>query len=366
VAGRRTVGGLTVRAVVYRGPRDLAVTDVPDRPLRPGDVRVSVVTACVCGTDVRIYEGEHSAYANGVGREPGHEIVGRVAQADTLPPGLERGDLVFIAPNIGCGRCGQCARGNENLCATTEGIGITLDGGFAEHVVVPARAVTRGNLIRLDDASGTDAAVLIEPLACVLRGQDKINVGSGDTVLVGGGGPVGLLHIALARVRGASLVICSEPSPERRAAARTAGAAVVVDPGSGDLDAAVAEATDGAGVDVVITAAPVHALQTAAVRLAAPTGRVLFFGGLPRSRPTVELDTNAIHYKELTVAGTTASTLDDCRRAAELVGHGRIELDWMISDRIGLPDLAQAIAKVRDAAVLKVVVKPSTAKEPAR
>jgi L-iditol 2-dehydrogenase len=360
------VGGLTVRAVVYRGPRDLAVTDIPDRPLHPGDVRVSVVSAGVCGTDVRIFSGEHSAYANGVGRVPGHEILGRVAQADTLPPGLAPDDLVFIAPNIGCGRCRQCARGNENLCATTEGIGITLDGGFAEHVVVPARAVTQGNLIRLDDASGTDAAVLIEPLACVLRGQDKINVGPGDTVLVGGGGPVGLLHIALARARGASLVICSEPSPERRAAARTAGAAVVVDPGSGDLDATVAEATDGAGADVVITAAPVHALQTAAVRLAAPTGRILFFGGLPRSRPTVELDTNAIHYKELTVAGTTASTLDDCRRAAELVGHGRIELEWMVSDRIGLPDLVRAIAKVQDAAALKVVVKPSTAKEAAR
>jgi L-iditol 2-dehydrogenase len=355
-----------MRAVVYRGPRDLAVTEVPDHALRPGDVRVTVVSAGVCGTDVRIFKGEHSAYASGVGRVPGHEIVGRVAEAGTLPPGLAPGDLVFIAPNIGCGQCRQCVRGNENLCAATEGIGITLDGGFAEHVVVPARAVGRGNLIRLDDASDPDAAVLIEPLACVLRGQDKVNVGTGDTVLVGGGGPVGLLHIALARARGASLVICSEPSPERRAAARTAGAAVVVDPGSGDLDAVVAEATDGAGTDVVITAAPVHALQNAALRLAAPSGRILFFGGLPRSRPTVELDTNAIHYKELTVAGTTASTLDDCRRAAELVGQERIELDWMVSDRVGLPNVAQAIAKVQEAAALKVVVKPSTAKEAAR
>jgi L-iditol 2-dehydrogenase len=293
------------------------------------------------------------------------EIVGRVAEADTMPPGLALGDLVFIAPNIGCGRCRQCARGNENLCATTEGIGITVDGGFAEQVVVPARAVARGNLIRLDGACSADAAVLIEPLACVLRGQNKIDVGAGDTVLVTGGGPVGLLHIALARTRGASLVICSEPSPDRRAAARTAGAAVVVDPGSSDLEAAVAEATDGAGMDVVITAAPVHALQAAALHLAAPTGRVLLFGGLPRSRPTVELDTNTIHYKELTVTGTTASTLDDCRRAAELVGQRRIELEWMVSDRARLNNFAQAIAKVQDAAARKVVVKPSTAKDTA-
>jgi L-iditol 2-dehydrogenase len=354
-----------VRAVVYHGPEDLPVVDVPDRPLHPGDVRVTVVSAGVCGTDVRIFKGEHSAYADGVGRVPGHEIVGRVAEADTLPAGLAHGDLVFIAPNIGCGRCRQCARGNENLCATTEGIGITLDGGFAEHVVVPARAASRGNLIRLDDACSADAAVLIEPLACVLRGQGKIGIRAGDTVLVAGGGPVGLLHIALAALRGASLVMCLERSPDRRSAARTAGAAVVVDPGRDDVDAAVAKATDGAGVDVVITAAPVHALQASALHLAAPTGRVLFFGGLPRSRPTVELDTNAIHYKELTVTGTTASTLDDCRAAAELVGQGRMDLEWMVSERVHLTDFAQAIAKVRDATARKVVVKPSTAKETA-
>jgi L-iditol 2-dehydrogenase len=352
-----------MRAVVYHGPRDLPVIDVPDRPLHPGDVRVTVVSAGVCGTDVRIFKGEHSGYADGVGRVPGHEIVGHVAEADTVPPGLTPGDLVFVAPNIGCGECRQCAQGNENLCATTEGIGITLDGGFAESVVVPARAADRGNLIRLDEDADADAAVLIEPLACVLRGQGKINVGAGDTVLVGGGGPVGLLHIALATVRGAALVICSEPSPDRRAAARRAGAAVVVDPG--DVDAAVLEATGGVGMDVVITAAPVHALQAAALHLAAPTGRVLFFGGLPHSRPTVELDTNAIHYKELTVAGTSASTLDDCRRAAELVGQGRIDLEWMVSDRVGLTDFAQAIAKVQDGTARKVVIKPSTAKETA-
>jgi L-iditol 2-dehydrogenase len=352
-----------VRAVVYRGPRDLPVTDVPDRPLQAGDVRVTVVSAGVCGTDVRIFKGEHGAYANGAGRIPGHEIVGRVAEADSLPPGLVPGDLVFVAPNIGCGQCRQCAQGNENLCAGTEGIGITLDGGFAENVVVPARAARRGNLIRLDDASGPDAAVLIEPLACVLRGQEKINVGAGDTVLVGGGGPVGLLHTALAKARGASLIICSDPSPDRRDAARRAGAAVVVDPGG--VDSAVAEATDGAGMNVVITAAPAHALQAAALHLAAPAGRVLLFGGLPRSRPTVELDTNAIHYKELIVAGTTASTLDDCRRAAELVGEGWIELGWMVSDRVDLTDFAHAIARVQDGTARKVVINPSTGKDPA-
>lgn len=349
-----------MRAVVYRGPREIVLADVDERPLDRRDVRVAVESAGVCGTDVRIFKGEHSAYSNGTGRVPGHEVVGRVRDvgAGGSRPGLAVGDLVFVAPNIGCGECSQCRRGNENLCPTTEAIGISLDGGFAETVVIPARAVERGNLISLGSVS-PDTGVLIEPLACVLRGQDKVDVHAGDTVFVAGAGPVGLLHVALARTRGAALVICSEPSAVRREAARRSGAAVVVDPTTADLRERVAEATGGFGADVVITAAPVHALQSVALHLAATSGRVLFFGGLPKSRPTVELDTNLIHYKELFVVGTSASTLDDCRRAAALVSEGQIELDWMVSDRLALEDFAEAIARAQDPAALKVVVKPA-------
>jgi len=258
-----------MRAVVYRGPRDLVVADVGPRPLGAGDVRVAVDSAGVCGTDVRIFKGEHSGFANGTGRVPGHEVVGRVSEVGqgVSPPGVAVGDVVFVAPNIGCGVCAQCRRGNENLCPATEAIGISLDGGFAESVLVPARAVEHGNLIPLGSVS-PDAGVLIEPLACVLRGQDKVDVHEGDTVFVAGAGPVGLLHVALARTRGAALVICSEPSAVRRAAAQRAGAVVVVDPTTADPQESVAAATGGLGADVVITAAPVHALQSAALHLA--------------------------------------------------------------------------------------------------
>jgi len=349
-----------MRAVTYRGPSKLAVEEHPDKPLQPGEVRVAVEGTGVCGTDVRIFKGEHSAYAQAEGRVPGHEIVGRIEEsaAADLGPGLAVGSLVFVAPNLGCGHCVQCRTGNENLCPDTDGIGITLDGGFADQLIVPARAVEAGNLITLDEACNTDTAVLIEPLACVLRGQAKIDVQEGDTVLVAGGGPIGLLHIALALTRGAAQVICSEPSPARREAARTAGATLVADPTQGDLAEVVAQATNGLGMDVVITAAPIHAIQREALHLAAPRGRILFFGGLPKSAPTVELDTNVIHYKELIIAGTTASSLDDCREAADLVARGDIDLDWMISDILPLEVFAAAVEKVQDASALKVVVKP--------
>jgi len=347
-----------MRALRYYGPLDLRVEEVTPSPLGPGDVRVAVESAGVCGTDVRIAKGDHAAVTAGSGRIPGHEIVGRVIEAgpgSDVPTG---GGLVFVAPNIGCGVCPQCRNGNENLCPTTKALGITLDGAFADSLRVPARAVQRGNLIPLPDVSADDA-VLIEPLACVLRGQQKVNVHTGDTVLICGGGPIGLLHIALAYASGAALIICSEPSLARREAARIAGAQVVIDPTNQDLSAEVTAATQGRGADVVITAAPVHAVQTAALELAAAAGRVLYFAGLPKNGSKVDLDTNLIHYKELIVVGTTASTLQNCRDAARLVSDGVVNLERLVSHRFGLDDAAAAIAAAQDPTALKVIMKPT-------
>jgi len=349
-----------MRVVAYDGPKTFRLEDRADPELRSGEARVRVEGCGVCGTDVRIYKGEHSAFEHAIGRVPGHEIIGRVVEfsADAQIDEVGVGDRVFVAPNIGCGACAHCASGNENLCRRTEGIGITCDGAFADYLVVPSMAVARGNLIPLDPSIDAATGTLIEPLACVLRGQQKVHVGLGDIVFVAGGGPIGLLHVALAKASGTSIVICSEPSEERRHAATTAGAAHVVDPTTDDPAELIADLTGGEGADVVITAAPIHAIQTSAIELAGTGGRVLFFGGLPKSRPTVEIDSNIIHYRELLVAGTTASTIQNCRDAAALINSGVLSLDWMVSDIIALEDFAAAVDKVQDATALKVVLTP--------
>jgi L-iditol 2-dehydrogenase len=342
-----------VRVAVFEGPGRVVTTTRPEPELSAGDVLVEVLAAGVCGTDVRIYKGEHRAARPG--RVPGHEVIGRVIRAaGPLPPAIAVDDAVFVAPNIGCGWCRWCGRGQENLCPNGEAIGITLDGGFAERLVVPARAVRRGNLVSLGTASA--GAVLAEPLACVLRGQAKLNLAAGESVLVCGGGPVGLLHVALAKARGAGLVICSEPTAGRRQAALKAGAHQVCEPAV--LPDLVDGLTGGAGVDIVITAAPVPGLQAQALELAATGGRVLLFGGLAKSNSTVALDTNLIHYKELTVVATTASALEDCRAAVGLIEAGLIDVSWMVSDRYDLDQFDQAIARAADSAGLKVVVIP--------
>lgn len=350
-----------MRALVYRGPGALRVENRGSTVLGPGEARVRVESAGLCGTDVRIFKGQHGAYADVTDRVPGHEIVGRLVElGEGAAPTPPLGTRVFLAPNFGCGECAFCLRGAENLCRSTQALGITRDGGFAEEVVVPAPAVRSGNVIALADDQDPSAATLIEPLACVVRGQEKVGLGAGDTVYVAGAGPVGLLHVALARARGASLVVCADRSATRRAAAERAGAEVTFDWSTTDPEAALADLTQGGGIDVVVAAAPSHDLQAQSLRIAAPSGRVLLFAGLPKSRPTVELDTNLIHYKELLVTATTASSLLDCTEAARLLASELDDLGWVVTDRFALEDAEVAAARAQDRGALKVVITPGS------
>jgi L-iditol 2-dehydrogenase len=347
-----------MNALVYRGPGDLRLERRdPPRP-GAGEVLVRVEACGICGTDLRIRAGKHRAYGDGVCRVPGHEIAGTIAAVGAGAPGRE-GDRVFVAPNVGCGRCRQCRDGRINLCVRPEALGITRDGALAEYLLVPADAVAQGNLLPVPPEADAAAVALIEPLACVLRGQRPLAISSEDVVLIVGAGPIGLLHLAVARVREPALVIVSEPAEQRREQAAARGADIVVDPAASDLAAVVAERSeDGRGADVVVTAAPVAAAQRQAVELAAPGGRINFFGGLPRDAAVVEIDTNLIHYKELLVTGTTANTTEDCREALELVVAGAIDTGELVSARFGLDEADGAFAAAASGRALKVVVEP--------
>ncbi|HEY8583378.1 MAG TPA: alcohol dehydrogenase catalytic domain-containing protein [Capillimicrobium sp.] len=347
-----------MNALVYHGPEDLRLErrELPE-PGR-GEVLVRVEACGICGTDLRIFQGKHRAYADDACRVPGHEIVGTIAAVGEGAPGRD-GDRVFIAPNIGCGRCRQCREGRVNLCVRPRALGITRDGGFADHLLVPADAVAQGNLLAAPRSLDAAALSLVEPLACVVHGQRPLAIGADDVVLIMGAGPIGLMHLAAGKVREPAQIIVSEPAGDRRAQATAWGADLVVDPTSEDLAAIVAERTeDGRGPDVVITAAPAARAQSQAIELAAPAGRVNFFGGLPRDASIVEIDTNLIHYKELLVTGTTANAVEDCREALQLVVDGAIDAQALVSARFGLDEAAAAFAAAASGQALKVVIEP--------
>lgn len=345
-------------AAVYHGPNDLRVEQVPVPAIGPGEILVKVHSAGICGTDLRIWHGNHRMYPAGTLRIPGHEVAGTIADLSGDVADLRVGQLVFCAPNTGCGHCRQCIRGQNNLCANYEALGVTVDGGFAEFVRIAANSVRQGNVMPLDNGVDPAVAALMEPFACVVRGQNALSIQPGEIVLVMGAGPIGVMHARLAKARGAGRIIVSEPLPDRRAQAASMGADRVVDPGSQDLAAAVMAESAGRGADVVIVAAPAHVAQEAAIQVAAIGGRINFFGGLPKDRPTASIDSNGIHYKELVVTGTTACSTADCRQAADIVAAGLVDLSALISRLFPLREAQQAFAAAEDRASLKVVLQP--------
>jgi len=199
---------------------------------------------------------------------------------------------------------------------------------------------------------------LMEPFACVLRGQNALHMKPGEVVLVMGAGPIGVMHAKLAKSRGAGRVVVSEPIRERAAQARRMGADRVVDPTSEDLRTALNEETQGRGADVIIVAAPAHAAQESALELAAISGRINFFGGLPKDRPMINFDSNLVHYKELVITATTACSTADCWQATQIVNSGLVDLSAVVSQRFPLKDALNAFAAAEDRKSLKVVLEP--------
>lgn len=346
----------TMLAAVYHGANDLRLEQVPIPAISADELLLKVVNTSICGTDLRILHGGHRKYPEGTIRIPGHEVVGEIAVLGRNVKGLSVGQRVFVAPNMGCGHCRQCVSGSNNLCANYDAIGITIDGSFAEYVRIPAAAILQGNIMPIDADLDPVAMALTEPFACVLRGQNAINVHVGDVVVVMGAGPIGVMHILLARLRGAGQVIVSEFNPARLEQAKSFGADIAVAPDQ--LEQAVQEATQGEGADAIIVAAPAHAAQESATRIAGIGGRINYFGGLPKDRPTITLDSNVVHYKELIITGTTACSTQDCRQAAAIVAHGRIDLAQLASVQFPLAAANAAFAAAEEGKALKVVLKP--------
>lgn len=342
-----------MRAGVLKDVNEVRYMTVADPHLQPGDLLVKVKAATVCGTDIRILRGRKTA---GI-RYPsvlGHEFAGVVADTGGHSQYMA-GQAVCVCPQFACGYCDYCIRGAENLCRNLTAMGYEIDGAFAEYVRIPASGVASGNVFPMPEGLSFEKAALAEPLSCVMNGQERVGVKMGDVVTVLGAGPIGILHVKLARLSGARSIIVSEPSAMRREAALSAGADIAVDPVSEELMARVRAASDGFGADVAIVAIGVPALANDAIRLVRHRGRVSLFAGFSKG-VQAELDVNAIHYNELIVTGSFGLTRLQFERSLKMIASGHLEVDSLLTHRFGLEDIETALATAEQGSAIKVAI----------
>ena len=337
-------------------PGDLRIEDAEVPEGGRGELVIRVRSCSTCGTDAKVFH--HGHHHISLPRVLGHEVTGEVVE---IGAGVERfaaGDRVQVIAAIPCGECFYCRRGQETVCENLESIGYQYDGGFAEFMRIPSKVLDRDGVNPVPDHVPFEAASLTEPLACVLNGQEIAEVGSGDVVVVLGAGPIGCLHVRLARARGASSIILVDVNQRRLELSARAEPDIEIDSSKEDAVDAVRKATDGRGADVVITATGAGAAQEQALEMAAARGRISLFGGLPRDNSVIRFDSNLVHYRELIVVGAYGSAPRHNREALELISSGAVKVEDLITHRLPLDRVRDAIDIVTSGEGLKVVVEP--------
>src|SRR6201995_1157593 len=333
-----TVGAVlpdTMTAGAFHGPNDLLIEEVPVPVAGAGEVIVKVDVCGICGTDVHILRG-HFPVPN-LPLIPGHEFSGRVAQIGSGVEWLSLDDFVTADINTGCDRCYYCRHQLRMFCPQLSQIGFHRNGAFAEYVKAPAAAV-----YQLPDDMSPEHAAYVEPLACAVHGQERADLRPGSTVVIIGGGPMGLVHIQLSRLRGATRIIATELNPTRRAKAAALGADIVVDPATDDAVAVVRELTEGRGADCVIEAVGSVRTYRDAFDMVRVGGTVVAYGAAP-SDQELALRPFDIYSKELTIVGSYAGTYATWPDAIELIRAGRFDPDQIISNVVPLADLVDGI-----------------------
>jgi L-iditol 2-dehydrogenase len=345
-----------VKVARLYAPGDLRVEDLPVPEAGPGDLVIRVHTCSTCGTDAKIFRFGHHHIS--LPRVLGHEVAGEITAVGPGVSDWSEGDRVQIIAAIPDGVCFFCRRGQHTVCEDLESIGYQYDGGFAEFMRVPAKVLAVDGVNAVPEHVPFEEASLTEPLACVLNGQELAQVGEGDVVVILGAGPIGCLHVRLARARGASTVVLVDVNQGRLDLASRAEPDVSIDSTKDDPIDAVRKMTDGRGADVVITATGVGQAQEQALEMAAPRGRISLFGGLPKDNSMIRFDSNLVHYGELSVFGAYGSAPRHNREALSLIADGKVRVDDLITHRMPLADVHRAIETVISGDGLKVVIEP--------
>jgi L-iditol 2-dehydrogenase len=347
-----------MRAAVYRGKGSVVVETVPVPTIAAGEVLIRVAACGICGTDLK--KIEHGFVA--APQIFGHEVSGTVVAVGAGVSKWKPGDRVMSFHHVPCGSCFYCDRRLFSQCPSYKKVGLTAGfdpngGGFAQYVRALPWVAERG-MVGIPDDISFDEASFIEPVNTCIKAVEKARVAAGETAVVMGLGPIGLLLAMLSKLEGAT-VIGSDPMPERRAKSVSLGVDLAVDPSQGRLAEEIGSRTQGRGADVVLVAVPIPAALTDALSLARPGGRVLLFA---QNDPLmkIEFPAAAVGVEEKEILGSYSAAVDRAGKATRLIFTHQLPVNKLISHRFSLEDMDKALQLAARPLgnSLKVVIHP--------
>ncbi len=346
-------------ALRFYAPGDVRLEDVPEPTPAADEVKIRVRNCSTCGTDVKIRANGHPNLTPP--RTIGHEIAGEIVEIGADVAGdWKVGDRVQIIAAVPCGECHECRKGWMAVCQNQTSVGYQYEGGFAEYMIVPRQVLKVDGMNRIPDGVSFAEASAAEPFACAINAQEQLGIEPGDDVVVFGAGPIGCMHVRIARgVHKAGRIILVDINAERLAmSAAAVSPDIVIDASETDVVAEIMRLTDGRGADVVITATPAGVTQEQAIAMAARNGRISFFGGLPKNNPIIACDSNLVHYRQLHIHGANGSAPEHNRRALAYIASGEVPVADLITRRVPLADVMQVFDIVARGEAIKVTVEP--------
>jgi L-iditol 2-dehydrogenase len=342
-------------AAMFYGPMDVRMEECTVPQVGPGEVLLRVAVATTCGTDAKTYRRGHPLLFRQIPAAFGHEVSGIVAAVGIGVTQCREGDAVAVANSAPCLQCFYCRKGRYSLCEDL----LLLNGAYAEYLLVPERIV-RQNLYMLPAGASFVAAALTEPLACALHGIDASDITPGDSVVILGSGPLGLLLAALASLRGARVILTGR-GEQRLKLGRHFGAHTVIDITTMSLqeqyEAVLAETEGWRGADVVIEAVGTPETWSLAARMTRPGGLVNFFGGCP-SGSQVIMETRKLHYSELTIKGVFHHTPSYFAQALDLILGKQVDVEALITAHIPLASTLAAFDLLLQKQGVKYAIYP--------
>jgi L-iditol 2-dehydrogenase len=346
--------GKTMRALYFYGPRDLRIQEVPIPVINQDELLVKVSFAGVCGTDNRIYQGTKKITGP---RIIGHEFSGVISEIGKNVQDFSIGNHVTVYPMISCGECYTCKSGRKNICVNRTTIGYEIDGCFAQYVKIPKEAIQMGNVLKVSASLDEKVVAITEPIAAALNGIKRANIQKGDTVVIIGAGPIGLFHVQLAKLREPGQLIVVEPDQEKREIAMQLGATVTINPFEEKPESRLKELTNGNGADVVIIDVGIPKLIEESIEYVKKGGTYVIFAGCPHGTK-ISIDPNLIHYKEINLTGSSASTPEIHREVLALVESGQIDVSQLISEVVPLDDWERTLEMKNSFQKIKVIIDP--------